>query len=88
MIEVQQGVVAFVGRAADAVSDEDDAESMIDCPHDRRRHADVGFRAGHDQRVCLAGTEMLPQSNRVTTTFYTTYAAVDGSLPEREALND
>ena len=54
MIELQQGVVAFVGRAADAVSDEDYAESMIDRPHDRRRHADVGFRAGHDQRVGLA----------------------------------
>src|SRR4249919_3614719 len=61
MIELQQRVMAFVGRAADAVSDEDDAESMIDCPHNRRRHADVGFRAGHDQRVRLAGTKMLQQ---------------------------
>ena len=62
MIELQQRLMAFVGRAADAIPDQDDAESMIDRPYGRGRHADVGFRAGHDQRVCLAGTKMVQQS--------------------------
>ena len=84
MIEVQQRVVAFVGRAADAVSDQDDAESMIDRPHNRRRHADVGFRAGHDQRVRLAGTKMLQQGRAKKAEYRVLSITVAGGLSLRK----
>src|SRR3954468_6914273 len=58
VIDLEQSVMPFVGRAADRVAHHDDAVAEIDGSEHGRQHADVGLRAGDDQPVGAAVAQM------------------------------
>jgi hypothetical protein len=51
--------VRFIGGTAQRIRDEDDAKAPVDCTQDCRKHADIGFAAGNNDRID-AGAAQLP----------------------------
>src|SRR5689334_22570653 len=61
-IHRHQGIMAFVRRAAQRVLDNHHPKSEIDGAEHAGEHADVGFGAGHDDRVELSCHQHLVQA--------------------------
>jgi hypothetical protein len=59
LVKRHQRIMPFVGRAADGISNNNDAVAEVDCAQDCCKHANVRFRAAHNEAVSFSALQVL-----------------------------